>query len=286
MLAAHSSGEMMQQTQVLRPASLSLRALKDDLARLVSYRDLFLTLLLHRLRVRYRQSSLGYIWAVLQPVSMVAIYTLVFAFFARVPTGDTPYVVFAFSALVPWLYFANGLSLATNGLVTNASLVLKVYFPREIVPLSYIGAAFVDFCIGCAVLALTMAIYGVRPHGTLVWIVLPMAVATVFLIGASLLCAAVEVRHRDVGLAMPLLLQLWLFATPVLYPLQAVPARLQPFYTLNPMVAVVDGFRSALVLGLRPDLHLLGRALTISLLVLVFGYLWFKRAEATFADEI
>lgn len=276
----------MRQTQVLRPASLSLHALGDELARLGSYRDLFLTLLLHRIRVRYRQSALGYVWAVLQPVLMVAIYTLVFALFTRVPTANTPYVVFAFSALVPWLYFSNGLLLATNGLVNNASLVLKVYFPRELLPLSYIGAAFVDFCIGCAVLALTMAIYGVRPHATLLWIVPLMGVASIFLIGASLLCSALQVKYRDVGLAMPFLVQLALFATPVLYPLQAVPARLQPFYTLNPMVAVVDGFRSALVLGVPPDLRLLGRALLISTLLLVFAYVWFKRSEATFADEI
>ena len=277
---------MMRQTQVLRPPSLSLHALRDDLARLVSYRDLFLTLLLHRVKVRYRQSSLGYLWAVLQPVLMVLIFTLVFTLFTKVPTGSTPYVVFAFSALIPWLYFSNGLLLATNGLVNNASLLLKVYFPREIVPLSYIGAASVDFCIGCAVLALAMAIYGVRPHGTIVWIFPIMAVASIFLIGAALLCSAVQVKYRDVGLAMPFLLQLWLFATPVLYPLQSVPARLQPFYTLNPMVAVVDGFRSALVLGSRPDLHLLARAFGISILLLVVAYVWFKRSEATFADEI
>jgi len=276
----------MRQTQVLRPASLSARALWDDLARLVSYRDLFITMLQHRIRVRYRQSALGYIWAVLQPVMMVAIYSVVFALLARVPTGNTPYVVFAFSALVPWLYFSNGLLLATNGLVSNASLVLKVYFPRELLPLSYIGAAFVDFCIGCAVLALAMAIYGVRPHATLVWIFPLMGVATIFLIGTSLLCSAVEVKYRDVGLAMPFLIQLWLFATPVLYPLHAVPARLQPFYTLNPMVAVVDGFRSALVLGSPPDLQLLARAFWISVVLLVFSYAWFKRSEVTFADEI
>jgi lipopolysaccharide transport system permease protein len=276
----------MRQTQVLRPASLSAHALWDDLARLASYRDLFITLLEHRIRVRYRQSALGYIWAVLQPVLMVVIYTVVFALFARVPTGKTPYVVFAFSALVPWLYFSNGLLLATNGLVSNASLVLKVYFPRELLPLSYIGAAFVDFCIGCIVLGLTMAIYRVPPHATLVWIFPLMGVATIFLIGTSLLCSAVEVKYRDVGLAMPFLMQLWLFATPVLYPLQVVPERLLPFYTLNPMVAVVDGFRSALVLGLPPDLRLLARAFVISVLVLVFSYVWFKRSEVTFADEI
>lgn len=277
---------MTQRTQVLRPPSFGWQALKDDLARLLSYRDLFLTLLQHRLKVRYRQSSLGYVWAVAQPVLMVLIYTLVFSLFTRVPTGNTPYVVFAFSALVPWLYFSNGLLLATNGLVNNPTLVQKVYFPREILPLSYIGAAFVDFCIGCAVLALTMAIFGVRPHATLIWILPIMVVATVFLIGASLLCSALQVKHRDVGLAMPLLLQLWLFATPVLYPLQVVPERLRPLYTLNPMVAVVDGFRSALVLGSRPDLQLLARALVISVLLLAISYVWFKRSEATFADEI
>lgn len=277
---------MTRRTQIIRPPSLNLGVLKDDLARLMSYRDLLLTLALHRIRVRYRQSALGYTWAVLQPVLMVAIYTLVFTLFARVPTGKTPYVVFAFSALIPWLYFSNGLSLATNGLVNNPSLVLKVHFPREILPLSYLAAAFVDFVIGSAVLAVTMAIYRVPGHATLVWVLVLMTVASIFLTGASLLCSAVQVKYRDVGLAMPFVLQLWMFATPVLYSLQSVPARLRPYYTLNPMVAVVDGFRSAVILGARPDLHLVTRSFTISIALLVFSYVWFKRSEATFADEM
>jgi len=275
-----------RRSEIIRPPSVSLRSLKDDLLRLISYRDLLLTLALHRIRVRYRQSALGYTWAVLQPVFMVAIYTLVFTLFAKVPTGKTPYVVFAFSALIPWLYFSNGLSLATNGLVNNPSLVLKVHFPREILPLSYLAAALVDFVIGSAVLGLTMAIYRVPGHATLVWVLALMAVASIFLTGAALLSSAVQVKYRDVGLAMPFVLQLWMFATPVLYSLRSVPARMRPYYTLNPMVAVVDGFRSAVVLGSRPDLHLLAMSFTISVVLLVFSYIWFKRSEATFADEL
>lgn len=277
---------MTRRSEIIRPPSVSLRSLKDDLLRLISYRDLLLTLALHRIRVRYRQSALGYTWAVLQPVFMVAIYTLVFTLFAKVPTGKTPYVVFAFSALIPWLYFSNGLSLATNGLVNNPSLVLKVHFPREILPLSYLAAALVDFVIGSAVLGLTMAIYRVPGHATLVWVLALMAVASIFLTGAALLSSAVQVKYRDVGLAMPFVLQLWMFATPVLYSLRSVPARMRPYYTLNPMVAVVDGFRSAVVLGSRPDLHLLAMSFTISVVLLVFSYIWFKRSEATFADEL
>jgi lipopolysaccharide transport system permease protein len=277
---------VIRRSEIIRPPSVSLRSLRDDLVRLISYRDLLLTLALHRIRVRYRQSALGYTWAVLQPVFMVAIYTLVFTLFAKVPTGKTPYVVFAFSALIPWLYFSNGLSLATNGLVNNPSLVLKVHFPREILPLSYLAAALVDFVIGSAVLALTMAIYRVPGHATLVWVLALMAVASIFLTGAALLSSAVQVKYRDVGLAMPFVLQLWMFATPVLYSLRSVPARMRPYYTLNPMVAVVDGFRSAVVLGSRPDLHLLAMSFTISVVLLVFSYIWFKRSEATFADEL
>lgn len=272
--------------QVIRPPSLSLRALKDDFSRLIHYRDFLYTLTLHRIHVRYRQSALGYAWAVIQPVTLVAIYSLVFNHLTKVPTGKTPYVIFAFSALVPWLYFSNGLSLATNGIVSNPSLILRVHFPREILPLSYVATALVDFVIGSCVLAAAMVLYRVPFHGTVVWVLVIMIVATTFLTGTALLCSTVQVKYRDVGHAMPFVLQVWLFATPVLYPLQSVPSRLRPYFELNPMAAVVDGFRSALVLGVTPDLRLLGISFAISAAILAFSYAWFRRFESTFADDI
>jgi lipopolysaccharide transport system permease protein len=272
--------------QVIRPPSVSLRALKDDLVRLVHYRDFLYTLTLHRIRVRYRQSALGYLWAVIQPVTLVAIYSLVFNHLTKVPTGGTPYVIFAFSALVPWLYFSNGLSLAANGVVNNPRLILRVHFPREILPLSYVAASLVDFLIGSCVLAAAMVIYRVPFHGTVVWVLAIMIVATTFLTGTALLCSTVQVKYRDIGLAMPFALQVWLFATPVLYPFRSVPSGLRPYYELNPMAAVVDGFRSAVVLGVTPNLRLLGSSFAVSAAILAFSYAWFRRFESTFADDI
>ena len=277
---------MSASTQVVRPPSLSLRALRDDFVRLIRYRDFLYTLTLHRIHVRYRQSALGYAWAVIQPVALVAIYSLVFNHLTKVPTGKTPYVIFAFSALVPWLYFSNGLSLAASGIVNNPSLILRVHFPREILPLSYVAAALVDFVIGSCVLAGAMVLYRVPFHGTVVWILAIMIVATTFLTGTALFCSTVQVKYRDVGLAMPVVLQVWLFATPVLYPFRSIPYGLRPYYDLNPMAAVVDGFRSAVVLGVPPDLRLLGASFAMSAAILTFSYAWFRRFESTFADDI
>jgi len=272
--------------QVIRPPSLSFRALKDDFVRLIRYRDFLYTLALHRIRVRYRQSALGYAWAVIQPVTMVAIYSLVFNHLTKVPIGKTPYVIFAFSAIVPWLYFSNGLSLATNGIVSNSSLILRAHFPREILPLSYVATALVDFVIGSCVLAGAMVLYRIPFHATVGWVFVIMLVATTFLTGTALFCSTVQVKYRDIGLAMPFVLQVWLFATPVLYPFQSVPSRLRPYFDFNPMAAVVDGFRSAVVLGVRPDLRLLGASFAISAAILAFSYAWFRRFESTFADDI
>jgi lipopolysaccharide transport system permease protein len=272
--------------QVIRPPSLSLRGLRNDFVRLIRYRDFLYTLTLHRIHVRYRQSALGYAWAVIQPVALVAIYSLVFNHLTKVPTGNAPYVIFAFSALVPWLYFANGLSLAANGIVNNPSLILRVHFPREILPLSYVAAAFVDFVIGSCVLAVAMVLYRVPFHATVVWVLVIMIVATTFLIGTALFCCTVQVKYRDVGLAMPFVLQVWLFATPVLYPLRSVPSALRPYFDLNPMAAVVDGVRSVVVFGVAPDLRLLGIAFASSSGILAFSYAWFRRFESTFADDI
>lgn len=277
---------MSASIQVIRPPSLSLRGLRDDFVRLIRYRDFLYTLTLHRIHVRYRQSALGYAWAVIQPVTLVAIYSLVFNHLTKVPTGKTPYVVFAFSALVPWLYFSNGLSLATNGIVSNPSLILRVHFPREILPLSYVATALVDFVIGSCVLAGAMVLYRIPFHGTIVWVLVIMIVATTFLTGTALFCSTVQVKYRDVGHAMPFVLQVWLFATPVLYPFQSVPSRLRPYFEFNPMAAVVDGFRSAVVLGVTPDLRLLGTSFAISAAILALSYAWFRRFESTFADDI
>jgi lipopolysaccharide transport system permease protein len=272
--------------QIIRPPSFSMWAIAGHLARLMECRDLLYTLTLHRVSVRYKQSVLGYFWAVLHPVSLMLIYTVIFSRFVNVPTHGTPYAIFAFSALLPWTFFSNGLSGATMGLAAHSNLLSKVYFPREIVPISYVFAAFVDFLIASGVLVLLMLYYGVPLTASAVWGVPAILTLALFLIGIALFASAVQVRFRDVGVAMPLLLQVWMFATPVVYSLASVPKSLRYLYDLNPLVGITETFRGALLHGSAPDWVLLGKSLAVSLIVLIAAYAWFKHVEATFVDVI
>lgn len=256
------------------------------LALLADYADLLRALSLHRIKVRYKQSALGLAWALLQPLSLMLIYTLVFSVIARVPTTGAPYALFAYAALLPWTYFSTALTNATNGLVSHAHLVTKVYFPREILPLSYVIAALFDLLTASSILFALMFYYRVPLTLNALWALPVVFVLTVFLTATSLLLSATQVRFRDIGMAMPLLLQLWMFATPVVYPLEQVPQRFRGLYVLNPMVGVVEGFRRAVVLGEAPDLRLLALSAAVSFLLLPAAYVYFKRVEATVADVI
>jgi lipopolysaccharide transport system permease protein len=277
---------VIQPVQIIRPPAFLFWSIGGHLARLAEYRDLLYTLTLHRISVRYKQSVLGYFWAVLHPVMLMAIYTIVFSRVVKVPTKGMPYAIFALSALVPWTLFSNGLSGATAALPANSSLLARVYFPREILPLSYVLAAFVDFVIAFAILALLMFYYGVRVTAAAFWVVPALATLTIFLSGVALFTSAVEVRFRDVGVAMPLVLQIWMFATPVVYALGSVPRSFRPVYDLNPLVGVMDTFRVVLLYGTSPDRVLLGKSMAVSLVVLAAAYAWFKQVESTFADVI
>jgi lipopolysaccharide transport system permease protein len=272
--------------KVIQPPSFSLRDLQQGLVRLREYGDLLRTLSAHRINVRYKQSLLGFAWAVLQPLSLMLIYTLVFSVIAKVSSGSIPYAVFAYAALLPWTFFATALTNATNGLVSHAHLVTKVYFPREILPLSYVIAALFDLLIASTVMAGLMLHYRVPITVQALWLVPIVAVLTAFVTGVSLIFSATQVRFRDIGMAMPLLMQLWMFASPVVYPLDQVPARFRGLYDLNPMVGIIESFRRVSVEGLAPDMRLLGMAALISFGLLPLAYAYFKKVEATVADVI
>jgi lipopolysaccharide transport system permease protein len=278
--------EEPRRVKVIGPPTLSPAELMRGLAALADYIDLLRTLSAHRIKVRYKQSALGLAWAVLQPLSLMLIYTLVFSVIARMPSDGAPYAVFAYAALLPWTYFSTALTNATNGLVSHAHLVTKVYFPREILPLSYVIAALFDLLVASVVMTGLMLYYRVPLTWNVLWTLPIVAVLTVFLTAASLLLSATQVRFRDIGMAMPLLLQLWMFATPVVYPLEQVPRRFLGLYVLNPMVGVVENFRRVLVLGAAPDLRLLGLSALLALVLLPVSYVYFKRVDATVADVI
>jgi homopolymeric O-antigen transport system permease protein len=281
-----SAARVSRPTTVLRAPSFSLVALGRAVVRLFHYRDLLFTLSVHRLKVRYKQSVLGPAWALLQPLALMLIYTVIFSRIVRVPTGGAPYAIFAYSALLPWTYFSTALSTATNSLVSHFSLVTKVYFPREILPLTYVVAALVDFLVASIVLGLMLAYYRVPLTANLFFAIPTLAVLTVFAVAVSLLLCAIQVRYRDIGVAMPLALQLWMFATPVVYPLSLVPARWRSLYILNPMVGVVESFRRVILEGKAPDVPALAMSTVVSLMLLPIAFIYFKRVEATVADII
>ena len=281
---------MSRPTTIYEPPALARVHPLAAIHRLRQFGDLFLTLSLHRINVRYRQSRLGLLWAVIQPLAMMLVFTLMFTFLRTAPSGEVPFPLFAYSALIPWTMFSSGLTSASTALTSHASLLTKVNFPREILPLTYIVAALVDMAMASVLLAALMLWFGVAPTITAVWAVAAIVVLTGFLIGLGLLLAALQVHYRDVGLAMPVLVQVWLFATPVLYPLAAVKAVLPPplyaLYTLNPMAGVVDTFRRAVILHQPPDFPALAVSALVVLLIVPVAYVYFKYVELTMADAI
>jgi lipopolysaccharide transport system permease protein len=281
---------MSRPTTVFEPPALRRIHPIDALGRLRHFSDLFVTLSLHRVSVRYKQSRLGVLWAVIQPLAMMLVFTLMFTFLRAAPSGDIPFPLFAYAALVPWTMFSSGLSNASTALTSHAALLTKVYFPREILPLTYIVAAVVDMAMASVVLVALMMSYGVSLTPAAMWALPAVALLTGLLVGLGLVFSALQVQYRDVGLAMPVLVQVWLFASPVLYPLAAVkaalPAPLYTLYTLNPMAGVVDTFRRAIVLNQSPDVQALIVATVVVMAILPVAYVYFKYVELTMADVV
>ena len=271
---------------VIRAPSFSPLTLARGVVRLVHYRDLLYTLSVHRLKVRYKQSVLGPSWAILQPLSLMLIYTMIFSRIARVPSEGAPYALFAYCALLPWTYFSTALSTATLSLVSHSSLVTKVYFPREILPLTYVIASLVDFLVASTVLGGMLLYYDVSLTAQALYAIPTIAVLTLFAIAVSLVLCAIQVRYRDIGVAMPLVLQLWMFATPVVYPLSVVPESWRSLYVLNPMVGIIESFRRVILQGEPPDFHTLAISAMVSMILLPLAFIYFKHIEATVADII
>jgi len=273
--------------KVIVAPSFSPARLLSDLSVLSHYRDLLYTLSVHRVKVRYKQSILGVAWAIVQPFSLMLIYTLIFTFIARVPTsGNVPYPVMLYTALLIWTYFATTLTNATNGLVSHSHLVTKVYFPREILPLTYVVAALFDLIIASPVLLGLMLYYRVPLTFNALYAIPIIVIMTMFITSVALIFSAAQVRFRDIGMALPLLLQIWMFATPIVYPLSAVPERFRTLYMLNPMVGVVENFRRVLVEAAPPNFYELGISALIAAILLPLAYIFFKHVEATIADVI
>jgi len=260
--------------------------MREYLSELWQHRDLTLSFALRDIKARYKQTALGAAWAVLQPLSLMVVFTLVFSRFARVSSDGVPYPIFSYTALIFWSFFSVTVSQGTVAITANASLVRKIYFPRETLLISIIISAAMDLAIAAVIFAGMLAYYRISLTWAIVWLPVVLMVQTVFALGVICVSSAVQAYYRDVGHALPLFLQMWMFATPVAYPLSAVPDGWLPFYVLNPMTPVIDGYRRVILHGQPPDLVSLSTAASVTLVLIVLGYSVFKRAERTFADVI
>lgn len=238
------------------------------------------------IRSRYKQTLLGGLWAILQPLALMAVFSLVFSYLFKVPSDGIPYPIFSYAALLPWSLFAASVTAAVPSLVDQSALVSKIYFPREILPLGAIGVALVDFLLASTVFAGMMVVYQVPLTWQALWVLPLLLIQVCLAAGLGLAASAANVFYRDVRHVIALVLQLWMYATPVIYPLSLVPDWLRPAYLLNPMAGLVETYRRVLLLGQAPDAGQLAPAVLVSLAVLISGWALFRRLEGSFADVI
>ena len=252
-----------------------------------SYRELLYFFTWRDLKVRYKQTVFGAAWAVIQPFMMMVVFSLFLGRISGIAPAGVPYPLFAFAGLVPWTLFSSGLNGSSASLVGAANLIQKVYFPRLLLPLSAIGSYLLDFAIAMVVLGLMMAYFGVVPSMAVVWLVPLTALALVSALAMGIALSALNVRYRDVKYAVPFILQLWMFASPVAYSADLVPEKWRTIYELNPLTGVLEGFRWALLgQGGPPPLGPILVSTGITAVVLLLGLAYFRRVERTFADII
>ena len=257
-----------------------------NLPELWHYRELVFFLVWRDVKVRYKQTVLGALWAILQPVVTMLVFSLFFGRLAKMPSDGVPYPIFAYTALVPWTLFATGLTQSANSLVSGANLLRKVYFPRLVMPIASVLAGAVDFALAFSVLVTMMYLYGFAPSSAILLIPLLVLLAITTSLGAGLWLAAFNVRFRDVRYIIPFLVEIWLLATPIAYPSSLLPERWRPLYALNPMVGVVEGFRWALLgASTQPGPMILVSSVA-ALLLLISGVFVFRRLERNLADVV
>jgi len=256
-----------------------------NLAEIWKFRDLLFLLIWRDVSVRYRQSVLGIGWAVFRPLVSTLIFTLVFSLLVRVQT-DVPYPVFAFTAMIPWLYFSNALSSVTSSVTSSGGILTKVYFPRMILPLAALGGGLVEIGIQLLIFGLFMVYYGIAP--SVLMLALPVFILLTLLtaLGFGIWLTALNVKYRDVGMAVPFLIQIWMYLCPIVYPLSLVPERFRAVYSLNPMVGVIEGFRWSLLGTASPDWQAIGVSVAAMSVILISGLYYFRRSESWFADVI
>ncbi|MDP4005843.1 ABC transporter permease [Methylobacterium sp. NEAU K] len=262
------------------------RILAFDATSVWRYRGLLRVLILRDLKVLYRQTALGACWAIAQPLFTVLIFTIIFGHFAKMPTDGAPYALFAGSAIILWTYFAEAVRRSSTGLVAEAELIRKIYFPRLVIPLATVVSPMVDFAIALGVMLALMVWYGVMPDWHLAFAIPTLAVTAMLALGVSLWLGPINVRFRDVKHTLPFVIQIWMYASPIVYASSIVPGSVRWLYALNPMVGLIEAFRFAILGGTPPDAFALAVSVTAASLLLFTGLIFFQRMERSFADVI
>ncbi|RMH02230.1 MAG: ABC transporter permease [Chloroflexi bacterium] len=257
-----------------------------DLKTLYNYRELLGMWVFREIRVRYKQSFLGAAWAILQPLVLMLMFTIVFSIMARFPTDGIPYPIFSYTALLPWTLFATSISFGVNSLINNMSLVTKTYFPREVLPMGVIGAALFDYTIASSIFVVMLIYYKVPLTWHFLWIPVLLVIQIFLMLGIILLGSALTVFYRDVRFVVPLGVQLWLYATPIIYPVSLVPEKFRTLYMLNPMAGIVESYRQVILRGQPPVTKDIALAAAVSIILFLISYRVFKRLEVVFNDII
>jgi len=260
--------------------------MRETVVNLFQHWDLISSFAVRDIKARYKQTALGVAWSIIQPLSMMIVFTLVFSVFAKVPSDGIPYPVFAYSALIFWTFFSNTISGGTMAMTSNSTLIRKIYFPRETLLLSVLLAGLLDLAIASLLFCGMILYYKIQVTIVALWVIPLVVLQMILALGVISLTSAAHVNFRDIGHALPLLTQLWMFGTPVAYPLSVIPEWLKPLYLLNPMAPIIDGYRRAIILGIHPDMQALAVSIGVTLTLTATALAIFKRAERTFADVI
>ena len=251
------------------------------------YRELIYFLTWRDIKVRYKQSILGILWAILKPFMSMVVFTIFFGNFAKIPSDGIPYPIFSYTATLPWELFAAALGVASRSMVSNSNMISKIYFPRMIIPLASVMSSVVDFLIGFTILIGMMFYFKITPTIATLWLPLLILLALITALGVGFWSSALMVRYRDVGYIMPFISNLWMYLTPVVYPVSMIPEKWHVLYFLNPMAGVVEGFRYALLgttQSFSSGMILISAA--IAILLLITGMFYFRRMEKQFADMV
>lgn len=251
-----------------------------------SYRELLFELVKREIKSRYKQSILGYAWVLLVPLVNLLVLTVVFSFFIRIPTGNIPYPIFLFTALVPWTFTANAITFATQGLVSNTTLITKIYLPREIFPIATVFAKLVDYLLTFLILLLFLVIYGVGFKITMLYLPLIFLFHLLLVLGVSFILSAINVFFRDVENVLGVGLTIWMYVTPIIYPPELIPSQFTPIFNLNPMMPIIDAYRNTILYGVAPSWQSFSYAAVFSTLIFFLGYKFFRARSKYFADVI